>query len=227
MPAAPARFSLADCLRTHIYFRTLSPDSLARLSQAAVQRIFAAGEVIFLEGDPPAGLWVIERGRVKVFKISPDGREHILRLLGPGESFNDASAFDGAPNPASAAALSGVIAWVLAADLVQGLLAADPDMALAVIRGLSARMRLLVQQIEDLALYAVPARLARFLLAQSETPSLQGPGITRVAIAAHLATTPETVSRALRMLEETGAIRFDRHRIVIVDIDLLREIALL
>jgi CRP-like cAMP-binding protein len=76
-------------------------------------------------------------------------------------------------------------------------------------------------------MYSVTVRLARFLLLQSEDPSLSGPGVTRTTIAAHLATTPQTISVALRELESTGAIEFDRHRIVILDETLLRDIALL
>ena len=100
-------------------------------------------------------------------------------------------------------------------------------MALAVIQGLAGRVRQLVLQIEDLALRSVTGRLARFLLEQVENPALAAPVVTRTLIASYLATTPETVSRSLRSLETIGAIRFDRHRIVIVKTDLLRELALL
>ena len=88
-------------------------------------------------------------------------------------------------------------------------------------------MRGLVHRIEDLTLYGVVVRLARFLLQQAEDPALSAPGVTRAAIAAYLATTPETISRALRTLEDSGAIRFDRHRIIIVREDLLRDLAAL
>ncbi len=92
---------------------------------------------------------------------------------------------------------------------------------------LARRVRGLVHQIEDLALYGAVVRLARFLLKQAEDPALSAPGVTRAAIAAYLATTPETISRALRTLEDNGAIRFDRHRIVIIREDLLRDLAAL
>ena len=94
-----------------------------------------------------------------------------------------------------------------------------------IVDGLSSRIRMLVKQIESLALLSVPARLAQFLLVQAETSASDEEGITRAAIAAHLATTPETVSRVLRTMEEAGAIQFDRHRIVIVDENLLRDFA--
>ncbi len=223
---APAEFSLAVCLSRHPYFRNLGPQSLNLLVQAATMHQFAAEEIIFLEGDPSAGLWVVERGRVKIYKISLEGREHILHMPGPGDSFNDISALDGGPNPANAAALTAVTAWAIGSQDLRAMLHTDPALALAALEVLTARVRTLVRQIEDLALYSVPARLARFLLAQMDNAPSGRPPVTRAAIAAHLATTPESVSRALRMLEEAGAIRFDRHRIVIVDPDLLRTLAL-
>jgi CRP-like cAMP-binding protein len=222
----PPAFSLADRLGSLPYFRAMSPDRLAALARHALCRHFAAQEMILIQGEPTSGLWVVEEGRVKVFRLSPDGREHILLLVGPGESFNDIPALDGGPNPANAVALSEVTAWTLSPDALLAELRADPDLALAVIGTLSQRMRGLVQQIEDLALYSVTARLARFLLKQMTDTSLSGPGVTRATIAAHLATTPETVSRSLRTLEEIGALRFDRQRIIIVREDLLRSVAM-
>jgi CRP-like cAMP-binding protein len=84
-----------------------------------------------------------------------------------------------------------------------------------------------VSTVENLSMYSVNVRLARFLIQQLADPSLSGPGVTRTTIAAHLATTPQTISVSLRELEATGAIEFDRHRIVILDEPLLRSIALL
>jgi CRP-like cAMP-binding protein len=111
--------------------------------------------------------------------------------------------------------------------VIQDLLARDPVFAQAIIQVLAGRVRGLVRQIEDLSLYSVTVRLARLLLQQSEDPSLSGPGVTRAALAAYLATTPQTISTALRDLEQTGAIRFDRHEIQIIQKDLLRSIAML
>jgi CRP/FNR family transcriptional regulator len=223
----PAEPSPLDCLRRHAYFRSLDPHLLSVLAGQAILRSFDPGETILLEGEPSSGLWLIEEGRVKVYKLSPDGREHILHLLGPGDSFNDIAALDGGPNPSSAASLGHTLALNLPSEALNAALHDSPQLAQAVIRALTGRVRSLVQQIEDLALHSATTRLARFLLEQTESPALSGPGITRAAIAAHLATTPETVSRGLRALEQIGAIRFDRHRIVIADEGLLRAIALI
>lgn len=218
-------FRLTDALARLPYFAGAPFDRVDTLAQQAVHRAFAPDEIIFLEGDPAAGMWIIERGTVKIFKVNPDGEEHILHLLGAGNTFNDIAALDGGGNPASAAALSAVDVWLIPGAALKAFLHSDSETALRVIGLLAGRIRGLVQQIENLALYSVTIRLARFLLQQSEDPALSGPGVTRAAIAAHLATTPESVSRSLRSLEESGAIEFDRHRIVIVDEDLLRTIA--
>ncbi|MEO8609502.1 MAG: Crp/Fnr family transcriptional regulator [Chloroflexota bacterium] len=218
---------LTQDLHSLVYFETLSPDQLAWLAAQTIRRRFETGEMIFLEGEPAAGLWFIEAGRVKIFKLNPDGEEHILHFLGTGNTFNDIAALDGGLNPANAAALSEVSVWLVPSGVLGDLLVGDGQVALKVVRILAGRVRTLVQQIEDLALYSVTIRLARFLLKQTEDPALSGPGVTRAAIAAHLATKPETVSRALRTLEENRAIRFDRHRILITNENLLRTIAAL
>lgn len=221
----PAR--LLTLLRGHPFFAGLPDSRIALLARRAVRREFLPGEAIFMEGEPSAGLWLIDAGSVKAFKIAADGREHILHLLGPGDTFNDIPALDGRPNAASAAALTAVATWTVPSPVLVELLQSDHDLALAVIQSLAGRIRHLVVQIEDLALRSVAARLARFLLEQAENPSLSAPGITRATMAAHLATTPETISRALRALEDAGAIHFDRHRIVIAKADLLRQLAMM
>ena len=219
--------SLYEFLRTLAYFEELPDDVINRLVQSSVHRHYRAGEIIFLENDPATGLWIMEKGRIKIYKISPDGIEHILHILGPQDTFNDIATFDGGNNPADAAALSQTEVDVIPADVLIDLIAENSDFALKVVRVLANRVRTLVGKIESLALYSVTVRLSRFLLDQVDDPSLSGPGVTRTAIAAHLATTPQTISNALRELEHAGAIEFDRHRIWIIDEPKLRSIAML
>jgi CRP/FNR family transcriptional regulator len=216
-----------DLLFALPYFQALERSAVEALARQMSRRDFQTGEAIFFEGEPAAGMWLIERGRVKVFKLNPEGEEHILRFLGPGNTFNDIAAFDGGTNPANTAALAETTLWLLPTDALHRLLQQDARVAARVVRLLAGQVRSLVGQVEDLALYSVTIRLARFLLKQAEDPALSGPGITRAAIAAHLATKPETVSRSLRSLEESGAIQFDRHRILIVREDILKAIAAL
>ncbi|MBZ0292360.1 MAG: Crp/Fnr family transcriptional regulator [Anaerolineae bacterium] len=225
-PGGPTT-SLRSFLPELVYFEDLSDDELDRLARVSVRRHYDAGQIIFLEDEPATGLWIIEKGRIKIYKISPDGVEHILHILGPRDTFNDIATFDGGNNPADAAALSRTEVDVIPAEVLIDLIAENSDFALKAVRVLAKRVRSLVGQIESLALYSVTVRLSRFLLDQIEDPSLSGPGVTRTAIAAHLATTPQTISNALRELEHAGVIEFDRHRIWIIDEPKLRSIAML
>lgn len=206
------------------YLYVLDSPQRAYLQQAAVRHVFAAQEVIFLEGDPASGVWIIETGQVKIAKFNAAGDEYILHLLDAGNSFNDIAALENGYNPAHAIALTEVACWLIPTETIQRLLAISPSCSQAAIRMLTSRVRLLIQQLEDLALYSVTTRLARFLLQQAETPLVAG-GVSRVSIAAHLATTPETISRSLRHLEAIGAIQFNRHQIEIVQPAMLRALA--
>ncbi|MCA9943155.1 MAG: Crp/Fnr family transcriptional regulator [Ardenticatenaceae bacterium] len=218
-----SEFSIRSLLEKMPYFAHVAESTLNQFAQQAAHRTFASNEIIFLEGEPSAGLWIVENGRVKAFKLSPDGQEYILHILGPGDTFNDIAALDGAPNPVSTMAVTDVSAWVIATAVFSQALQADHEMALAIIQGLTERIRFAAGRMEDLALHSVTARLAHFLLDQIENPSLKHPSITRALIANHLATTPESISRSLRILEKAGAIRFDRHRIIITEPEILHE----
>ncbi|HRF93604.1 MAG TPA: Crp/Fnr family transcriptional regulator [Aggregatilineales bacterium] len=213
--------------RNLVYFEELAMDVIRQLVRKAVRYSFSHGEIIFLEGEPAKGVWLVEQGRVKIFKVNPEGREHILRLFGERDTFNDIAAFDNGTNPASAMALSDAILWVLPCEVFQELILSDSHFALRVIQVLSKRVRGLIHQIEELALYSVIVRVARLVIKQVDDPALSGQGVTRATIATHLATTPQTISTALRELEQAGAISFDRHQIIIVREDLLRSIAML
>jgi len=219
--------TLSEALGRVVYFNAVDEPRRAQLAEQMIRQHFLPGETIFLEGNPTLGMWIIERGRIKVYKLNPNGEEHVLRLLGDGDTFNEIGALDGGANPANAGALSETTMWVLPSAALQNLIATDGVFALKVVQVLSGKVRGLVNQIENLTLYSVMVRLARFLLQQAEDPALSGPGVTRATIAAHLATTPQTVSTTLRELELAGAIRFDRHMILITDESILRSIAML
>ena len=219
--------TLSEALGRVVYFNAFDESRRAQLAAQMIRQHFLPGETIFLEGDPTLGMWIIERGRIKIYKLNPNGEEHVLRLLGDGDTFNEIGALDGGANPANAGALSETTMWVLPSADLQNLITADGAFALKVVQVLSGKVRGLVNQIENLTLYSVMVRLARFLLQQAEDPALSGPGVTRATIAAHLATTPQTVSTTLRELELAGAIRFDRHMILITDESILRSIAML
>jgi CRP/FNR family transcriptional regulator len=215
---------LAPSLTAHPCFALLTARQQERLLAAARPFLFQAEEPVLTEGQPAAGIWWIDSGAVKVYKANADGGEQILHIAGSGETFNDVAVYDWGSNPANVAALTPAKIWLLPADVIHTFLDENNPFAQAVIRSMARRVRAFTRQIEDLTLYSVTARLARFLLQEADNPAFVEAGVTRKAIAAYLATTPETVSRTLRLLQEAGAIRFDRYRILIVNPTLLRTI---
>jgi signal-transduction protein with cAMP-binding, CBS, and nucleotidyltransferase domain len=90
-------------------FAGLDAATLAAVARTVTRQQYVADQVVFLEGDPSAGLYVVERGWLKAVKVAPSGREQTLRVVGPGEVFSDLSVLAGAPNPATVIALEASI----------------------------------------------------------------------------------------------------------------------
>jgi CRP/FNR family cyclic AMP-dependent transcriptional regulator len=211
-----------ELLRSIPYFTPLDEDTLASIATIAVRRTYAPDEVIFLEGDPCAGLFIVQTGHVKIYTASPEGREQILTIIGPRDSFNDVAVFDGGPNPASAQAMEAVELLVIERSAMLDLFDRHPKLAQAVVAVLAARARMLVSMVEDLSLRSVTGRLAKLLLDQALQGSEAVP-LTRQQMAARLGTIREMVSRALRQLEDEGLVRREGHEIIITDRDALER----
>jgi len=205
-----------ELLRSIPYFAPLDEDTLASIAAIAVRRVYEPDEVIFLEGDPCAGLFIVQTGHVKIYTASPEGREQILTIIGPRDSFNDVAVFDGGPNPASAQAMEAVELLVIERPTMLNLFERYPKLAQAVVTVLAARARMLVRMVEDLSLRSVTGRLAKLLLDQALQGSEAVP-LTRQQMAARLGTIREMVSRALRQLEDEGLVRREGHEIIITD----------
>lgn len=218
----PHELPLPAILERVPYLAALPAPLASELRTAMVRREFEPGALIFLEGEPSAGLHLIARGKVRIFKMSIEGKEQGLHLLGPGDVFNDVSALDGGPNPASAMALEPTAVWILPRNLLMQAVERSPTLAQAIIEHLAARARFLVAKVEDLSFRSVTARLAKLLLEQAR---LSGPSdqlqrqrwMTQAEMAAQLGTAREVVGRSLRELEAEGLIRVERHRIQILD----------
>lgn len=200
------------------YFRALDDRALADVAEEVVPRRYQAGELIFLEGEPDAGLHLVTEGLCKVYRLSEEGREHILATLRPGDSCNEVPVVDGGPNPANFAALEDSTVWIISAEALHRLRRKHPALNDMIIRNLAMRCRQLVQRVYNLSFLSVTGRLAAFLLQQSKEQSeLNRQRWTQDEIAAHLGTVREMVARAFRELQQAGLIAFDRHRIEIVD----------
>ncbi len=201
-------------LRAQPYFKALDEGELARLARTLIERAYEKDEVVFLEGEPCQGLYIVREGSVKIYKLSPEGREQILSYVKPFDSFNEVAVFDGGPNPANVAAAEPTAVWIVPRAAIVDLIQKNPQVALAVIQNLGARLRHMVSLVEDLSLRQVSARLAKLLL---ETAASGERALTQQEMAARLGTVREMIGRSLKQLEGRGLIRTERGRIVILD----------
>lgn len=211
-----------DQLVTHLqqisYFKDLADSTLLDLAHDAVWKDYAAGEVIFFEGDPSQGLYYLQTGWLKVVKSSPEGREQVLRFLSAGETFNKIGALANRPNPATAIALEAAGVWLLRRDSIRRLMHERPEFVERVIENMSDRVVELVMLVADLSLRPVTGRLARLLLDDAEGDVLHRPRwYTQAELASRLGTVPDVVQRAMRGLEADGIIAVERHQIKIRD----------
>jgi len=220
MPA-PAEF-----LKSVPYFSSLDTRDRERIRKEATELSFSQGEILFLEGEPCRGLYLVHSGRIRVFKTSPEGREQVLLIAKRGDSFNDVPVFDGGPNPASASALEPSVVYLIPKGVFLSLIADCPP-ALAILKVFSARLRYLTSMVEDLSFRSVVSRMARLLL---ELAVVQGgtvpvPRLTQDEMAARVGSVRDVIGRSLKALEAAGAIRMEGHRIYVIDAGKLKKMS--
>jgi CRP-like cAMP-binding protein len=208
-----------DVLRQIPMFSTLAAEDLTSVAAVTRERRYARGGIVILAGQPGGALYYVRRGLVKVFKTSDEGKEQTLRLIGPGETFNDVPALDGGPNPASAMAMEPTVVYAISGDQLRRLIRERPGVAEATVRSMAAALRHLVTLVEDLSFRHVRARVAKILLEQ-ETRASDGDQaphrLTQQEIAAMAGTAREMVGRALKELETAGAIHSAHGRITVL-----------
>jgi CRP-like cAMP-binding protein len=206
-------------------FAELTPSQLTFVAQRIVVKQYDPGEVVFAEGDPCAGLYIVERGHIRIFKSSTGGREQVLSIDGPGGSVAELPVFDGGPYPASASAVDSATLLLLRKQDFHALCVAHPEVALKVLKVVGARLRRLVGIIEELSFTTVRRRLASYLfrLARQEGKRTeQGIEITLPAnnqeLAAQIGTVRELVSRNLSRLQHEGILAVDARSVVVRDL---------
>ena len=208
------------------YLASLDEALAMELTHSLVKRSLDRGQILLLEEQPCAGLFMILQGRIKIFKVSPQGREQALHFLGPGDAFNEVAVLDGGPNPASAMATTSATVWGLAREPLLNLIARHPPLAQSVIAHLASRTRHLVSLVEDLSFRTVLSRLAHLLLQELGSTSRAPQHWTHQEMASRLGTSREVVSRALGQMEVMGLLSRERHQLIILDRDALQRLAL-
>ena len=212
--------TIIDILAASPLFHGLPLEQLAAVKAIAVAKTYDRGESIFAEGDSGAGFYLVADGKVKVFKLSPAGKEYILHIFGPGEPFGEVGVFHGQPFPANAETLApSRLLYFPRADFAR--LLADSAIAMNLLAVMALRLRRFASQIENLSLKEVPSRLASYLLYLSEEQDDRSQVILDISkgqLASLLGTSPETLSRIFAKMTEEGLIEVRGRVIVLNDV---------
>lgn len=229
-PSTMATSNAETILRKTPLFGTLTPREMQSLAGRISTRRFQSGEMLFGEGDSCSGLFVVAAGAVRIFKLSPAGREQILAIEGPGNSFAELPVFDGGNYPASASALGDTEMLFISRKDFQNFCREHPDVGLKVIAVVGSRLRRLVEIIEELSFTTVRQRLIAVILRlaeQSGKPSKEGMALqmpmSHQELAAELGTVRELVSRNLSRLQAEGFLEVDGRKILIKDLAALKK----
>jgi len=211
--------SITDVLKGTALFSALSDTELASLATRTLIRSYASSELIFSEGQPCTGFYIVSRGRARIFKVSPSGREQVLALEGPGSSVAELPVFDGGPYPASGAAVEPSELLFISRQEFRALCVEYPEISLKILQVVGARLRRLVGIIEELSFTTVRNRLISWVLreAKSQDGIRFTLGVSHQELAAQIGTVRELVSRNLARLQAQGFIGIDGHEITILN----------
>ncbi len=209
-------------------FEGLPQEHLRDLAAIAGELTLRKREAIFHEGQPGKGFYVVVSGRVKIFKLSAEGKEQILHIFGAGEPFGEVPVFAGRNFPANAESMEECRLLFFPRDSFVALIKRNPTIALNMLAVLSRRLRVFSSLIEDLSLKEVPGRLAAYLLylagKEGGAKELELT-ITKAQLAGLLGTIPETLSRILGKMTAQGLIESDGRKIRILDPEGLRMVS--
>lgn len=224
--------AVAALLRQIPIFADLDESTLVRLAERCVSRTVGPGHLLFTAGEECRGLYIVESGSVRIYRTSPEGKEQVLHVEGPGRPVAELALFDGGAYPASATTIEETrLVFLPRADL-ELLYRTHPDLADAIIRGLGRRLRHLVHVAETLAFRDVAARLALLLVGYAERAGRDTPAGTVVPLkrtqeelAIEIGAARESVSRALKQLRQRGLIQpSGRNYLLIPDLAQLRSL---
>ena len=212
---------MLKALRENEYFDDFSEALLREVVEHTHLREYQRGDVMFWEGDPCDGLFVVEQGSAKIFRLSPQGRQYIVRILQEEDTFAEVPTFDGGANPVNVEALETCRVWVISKEKLHALVMAHPAFAQKVLANFGRMLRGMVQKVSEMAFYQATHRLARLIAELPQDKST--PHLTQEQLAARLGTVREVVARSIKELERSGAIKVEDRRIQIVDEEIFNQ----
>ncbi len=212
--------STIEMIRSLPLFDGLDEDYFTDIITISERRTFGKSDMIFSEGDTCNGFYIVETGKVKIFKLSFGGKEQILHIYGPGKPFGEVPVFTGKNFPASSQAVEKSSLIFFPRKEFVSLIENNPSLALNMLAVLSMRLRQFTVMVENLALKEVPGRLASYILVllkeQKTTHKVTLP-VSKTQLAGLLGTTPETISRILTKMVKNSLIKLDKKEISILD----------
>lgn len=209
-------------------FNDLSLQQLDEVGSIISDKKYKKGELIFADGDDGIGFYIVISGKVKVYKVSPDGKEQIMHIFGPGQPFAEVPVFEGSRYPANAEAMEQCRLFFFPKKDFIKLIQANPSLSMNMLASLSQRLKQFSRLIESLSLKEVPGRLASYLLYLSDkNGSIEEfeLDIAKSQLASLLGTIPETLSRIFTRLSQHDLIRIQGPMIAILDRPGLEDLA--
>ncbi|MFZ0789859.1 MAG: Crp/Fnr family transcriptional regulator [Chromatiaceae bacterium] len=218
---------MIEALRTAPLLSGLSDENLERVSSRAVRQVLEEGQWLFSQGDQARRFYLVRKGQIRLFRLSPDGAEKVIEIVSPGQTFAEALMFLNAPRyPVCAAALEPTEVISIDAHDFAAMLRDSVDTCFAVLGALSQRLRGLIGEIDNLTLHTAKSRVARYLLSHCpEDRRAFELDVRNGVLASRLSVKPETFSRVFKQLTEEGAISVYGAHITILDRDALTTMA--
>lgn len=217
---------LKHLLRSGKLFSDLTPGELDSIACIAVRKECRKGQLIFAEGDPSRGFYVVVTGAVKVYRVGPDGRERVFHVIEAGDAFAEAAMFMESYPATAEAIVGGTTVILIEKNGFKQVLARDPKLSFKIIGTLVKWLRQMRDALTDLSLKEVPARFASYVLSLPVKP---GQPITirisKTTLAQMLGTTKETFSRMLRRLAEQKVLTYRGSQIRVLNRARLEKIA--
>jgi CRP/FNR family transcriptional regulator, dissimilatory nitrate respiration regulator len=200
-----------NSLRSCQLFTGMPVEDLGKIAAVTAVKTLEKGDYLFHEGDPAHGFYIVQRGAINVHRVTAAGKEQVIHIFRPGDSFAEVALVSPTGYPADARALEPAQVLLVQKSGILELLKRQPELALRMLGSMSSHLRVLVGQIEDLTVKDVETRLANWLVKrcpkpQSETPVKIELTVTKRVLAAELGTVSETFSRTLAKFREQKLI---------------------
>ena len=230
-PIYPREASYME-IRKHLsqadLFKDLAVAQLDEIARIVSDKEYKKGQLIFAEGDEGIGFYMVISGRVKVYKVSPDGKEQIMHIFGPGQPFAEVPVFEGSRFPANAEAMENSRLFFFPKKAFVNLIHENPSLAMNMLASMSQRLKQFSHLIESLSLKEVPGRLASYLLYLSDRNGSLDKfqlDIAKSQLASLLGTIPETLSRIFTRMTTRELVRINGPQITILDRAGLEDLA--